>query len=126
MATVDLELLKTIMTLMKPEPVLPVAPIAPLAPVEHRSGESAIGMAKDIEYLRGTVDNIEKKLDKMTETHVTVVDFSTHVKENEKAHDDFERRMREQGTRQTQILTVVSILTFVMAGITVWSKLSGH
>lgn len=103
----------SIVKAMTPAIVAPVAPIAPIAPL-HAEGHNAIGMAKDIEYLRGTVDNIEKKLDRLTETHVAVTDFGVHTKASDLIHTDHETRLRSVETSTTRILVWGSVILTLM------------
>jgi hypothetical protein len=100
MASIDLKTFQIIAKMVTP------APIAPLAPVDYNKGsESAFGMAKDIDYLRKSVDSIEKKLDRIVDTHVTLDDFKTRVDASDKIHSDHEERLRVQGTNITRIMT---------------------
>jgi len=120
--TIDMETLKQMISLLTPAPVAPVKEIAPL----HAGGDNVIGMAKDIEYLRGAVDNIEKKLDKMTETHVTISDFNTNMKTSDGIHSDHETRIRSVETATTRILVWGSVILILSTLAQLALKLSGH
>lgn len=120
----DLELMLKLMSAAKPAPI---APVLPISPSEYNKGsENIVGMAKDIEYLRKAVETISTDLKKITETHVTIVDFNDHTKMSDKTHTDFETRLREQSTRQTQILTFGSIVIFLTTVAQFILRLYGH
>lgn len=120
MKSTDVQQMLKLLAALKPAPI---APLAPQGVSEYNKGnESAIAMAKDIEYLRKAVETLVLDLKKITDTHVTVVDFNDHVKGNEKAHTDFETRLREQGARQTQILTWGAVLIFLTTSAQVVMK----
>lgn len=125
--TIDISLLKEMMQIMRPEPVAPVAPVLPIAPLEYnKANDNVIGMAKDIEYLRGTVDRIEKNLDKMTETHVTNADFNELVKTKDASHADHENRIRNLETSTTKILVWGSVILVLLTIAQFVLKLTGN
>jgi len=106
-------------------PIAPVAPIAPILPiVPQYSGDHdlIVGLVKDVATLQVTVSKLADRED----LHVTIIDFNNHVGQNEKSHEDFEKRMREINTAQTRILTIGSGLIICMTVIQVWLKLTGH
>ena len=125
MATIDTEVLKQLMTLLRPEPAAPVLPVAPLAPLSHNSSQDLL-MGADIQRIKEDIREIKDDFKRFKENYVSLTDFGAHVQENEKSHDDFEIRMREISTRQTQILTIGSGLILLMTAIQVWLKLAGH
>lgn len=120
---IDLDLLKTIMTLMKPDVVAPVAPVLPIAPVSNQ--QDAL-MGADIQRIKEDIREIKDDFKRVKENYVTVVDFNSHTRESEKAHEDYEKRLREFGTNITRIMTwgsVVLILsTLLQVGLRVMGK----
>lgn len=109
MKSIDIKTVELIARLMKLDPIAPLAPLA--LPMDYIKGsEGAFGMAKDIQYLTKTVDEIKQQLKEITNNHVTIQDFNDHAKMNERAHLDFETRMRTTETTQTRILTWGSII----------------
>ena len=123
--SIDIATLQMLMKLVTPAPVAPVLPVAPI--IEYTKGsEGAIGMAKDIEYLRKAVDDIGKQLKDITEKHVTISDFNEHVKISDRVHIDFENRMRVTETTQTRILTWGSIIIGLTTLAQIALKLAGH
>ena len=91
-----------------------------------KGSEGAYGMAKDIQYLKEGQARIEAKVDKITETHVTVSDFNDHCKSNDKVIDGQDVRIRSLEISVTRIMTVGSIILVVLTIIQILLRFYGH
>ena len=109
MASIDLETLKMVANLLTPVPLAPIAPIAPVAPLDYTKGsEGAVSMAKDIAYLTKTLDEVKAQLQKITDTHVTLVDMANHIGEDNKKHTDEDKIIGEHEARLRALETAIT------------------
>ncbi len=130
MASLDI---KTFLAIAKAMTPAPIAPVLPLVPPDYNKGsEGAFGMAKDISYLTKTVDNIERKMDKISDTHVTVEAANNHILDDNKIHaeqkeilNDHEGRMRSIEKSVTRILMWGSAILTILTTIQVILKIMG-
>lgn len=113
--SIDLSTLQMLVKLVTPAPIAPVAPVIPS--MYDAGSEGAFGMAKDIQYLRETVNEIKTRLEKITDSHVSLVDFTTFQKGNATEHADYETRLRVQGTLLTRIQTWGTALVLLIGVI---------
>ena len=114
-AAIDLKTLQLLVGLMKPAPIAPIAPL--ISSAYDAGSEGAFGMAKDIQYLRETVNEIKAKLEKFTESYVTNVEFAEHSKDSLSRRDGMEKILLDHETRiRTHTLTIEQMKTQLKVG----------
>lgn len=126
---IDIDTLKMMMALIKPEPVAPVAAIAPLAPV---ATQADMLMANNIQYIQKDILEIKGTLKEITMTHVSVQEAAGHIADDNKRHseedkilNDHETRLRSIEQSVTRMMTWGTILLAASTLIQVALKLFG-
>ena len=121
--SIDLSTLQMLVKLVTPAPIAPVAPVVPSA--FTKGSEDITGVAKDITFLRETVNEIKAKLEKMMDTHVTMIDFNDRVKADDVLFNDHENRIRSHTLTIEQLKTQLKVgwgaVVFAMGVLTVLS-----
>lgn len=120
---VDLETLKMMMALLKPEPVAPVAPVAPLAPVSTH--DDAL-MGADINRIKEDIKEIKDTLKEIGKNYVTNDDYNSRNASTDKIHGDHETRIRNLETSTTRILVWGSVIIILSTLAQVAMKFMGH
>jgi len=89
---IDLNTLKTIMALFKPDPA---------APFHTSQIDERISMAKDVSYMQVDIREIKSSIKDISDNHISKIEFSEHIATDTLAHltlnkneDDHESRIR--------------------------------